>query len=199
VKSRYLNPSGFVIFRTLRILKFTSIFNPKTIRAEFGLYKDTIRLAYTSYQTVAGLMVYIIFFLSLAIHVFERGTYDRDSLTWIRDEQEEESPFANIYNCVYFTVVTMTTVGYGDLSPDSYVGKMIALITAWCGICNVTLLINIFGQCFEEVFREFTLRRSKKIEEERVKYIHKHISRASKTGDRGNEKADNFQTEETVL
>jgi len=190
MKSRSLETSGFVIFRTLRIFKLSAVFNLQTIREELTVYNDTIQLAWTSYGTIAGIMIYLIFFLSLLIHVFERGTYDWDSKTWIRDEEDAESPFANLYNCIYFTLVTMTTVGYGDYSPNSYVGKLLALIAALCGIYNVTLLINIYGQCFEEVFREFTLRRSKQIEEKRLRYIHKHVTRASKTVDQSQENAN---------
>jgi len=103
----------------------------------------------------------------------------------VRDEDEGESPFSNIYNCIWFTAVTMTTVGYGDFFPKSEVGKLVALISACCGICNITLLINIIGQCFEEVFREFVVKRSRKIEEDRLEYIRKHVNRASKSATRG--------------
>lgn len=180
-----LNPIGFVIFRTLRIMKITTVFNLQTLEEDLDVYKDTIGLAYTSYETVAGFMLSIIVFCSLLIYVFERGIFDEDAKMWVRDEDEGESPFSNFYNCVYFTAVTMTTVGYGDLSPKSVVGKLIALIAACCGVCNLTLLINIIGECFEEVFREFVIRRSMKIAEHKRKFINRVIHSASKKATRG--------------
>merc|ERR1719233_1491874 len=65
----------------------------------------------------------------------------------------------------------MTTLGYGDMYPISYVGKIISIITVFVGLCNITFLINIVGDCFEEVFRGFILKRSKKMEEERSKHL----------------------------
>jgi len=185
LKPESLNPAGFVIFRTLRLLKITAVFNFQTLREDLAVYHDSIRLAYTSYETVAGFMLYLIIFFSLLIYVFERGIYDADTKKWVREEDEGESPFSSFYNCIYFTAVTMTTVGYGDLSPKSYIGKLVALISACCGVCNITLLINIIGQCFEEVFREFVVKRSRKIEEDRLEYIRKHVNRASKSATRG--------------
>lgn len=47
------------------------------------------------------------------------------------------------------------------------------------GLCNLTFLINITGDCFEEVFRVFVQKRSRKLEEERTTYIEEQIKRAN--------------------
>jgi hypothetical protein len=176
VSPRNWNPSGFVVFRTLRLLKLQAIFDIRNLREDLEIYTDTMKLVYTSYGAVTGFMLCMIFFFSLLIYVFERGSYEDKK--WVRDGGEE-SPFSNIFDCIYFTVVTMTTVGYGDMSPKSYVGKVIALISACAGICNLTFLINIIGECFEEMFREFVRDKSRKAKEELTLYIDKHILRAS--------------------
>ena len=45
----------------------------------------------------------------------------------------EENGFTNIPVSVYWAVVTMTTVGYGDLSPRTPLGQMIASIVMILG------------------------------------------------------------------
>jgi len=174
-----LNLTGFVIFRTLRIVKLYEIFDLITLRKDLEIYTQTISLVYTSYGAVTGFMIYIIIFFSLLMYVFERGSYDEQQKIWIRDGENEESPFSDLYDCVYFTIVTITTVGYGDMSPKTYVGKLIALIASCVGICNLTFLINIIGECFEEIFRIFVLEKSRRLEEDWALYIDKHILRAS--------------------
>jgi len=180
-----LNPMGFVIFRTVRLMKITRVFDLQTIREDLLVYRDTIQLAWTSYEPVAGFMLLSIVFFSLLIYVFERGTFDDESKTWVRDDDEGESPFSNFFDCVWFTAVTMTTVGYGDLSPKSAVGKLIAILAACCGVCNITLLINIIGECFEDVFRDFVTKRAKKIAENKKKFIEAQIYSACKSATRG--------------
>jgi len=113
------------------------------------------------------------------MYVFERGSYDPQMRIWVREKDEGESPFSNIYNCIYFTIVTMTTLGYGDMFPKSYVGKVISIFTACAGVCNLTFFINIIGDCFEEMFRESVLEKSRKTDAEMSLYIDKHVTRAS--------------------
>ena len=44
-------------------------------------------------------------------------------------------------NNVYMTVITMTTVGYGDFSPTSTLGKVMAMLIALYGGFIISLLI----------------------------------------------------------
>jgi len=172
-----LDPMGFVVFRILRLVKIHHIFNLERLREDLGIYMETLSLAYTSYGALTGLLTFSICFFSLMMFTFERGEYDTERRIWVLDEGEgeEESPFSNIYTCFYFTVVTMTTLGYGDVSPKTYVGKTVAMMTVLVGLCNLTFLINIVGDCFEDVFREYILRRSRKMEQEDSKFVNKCI------------------------
>jgi len=166
-----LHPMGFVVFRIVRYVNLHKVFKLEALEEDIHIYVNTLKLAYTSSGAVMVLLVFTIFLFSLLIYVFERGLYNSDEKRWERDADEGESPFADMSTCIYFVLVTMTTLGYGDVSPKSYVGRMVAIITVFIGLCNITFLINIVGDCFEEVFREFVLKRSTKMEEEQSKYL----------------------------
>jgi len=177
--SSQMDTMGFVVFRFLRILKLHTVFNWTRARENLSLYYDTLQLAYVSYGAVAGFMIYLIIFFSLLFYVFERGQFDEELKIWIRDPEEGESPFSDILKCIYFTVVTMTTLGYGDYSPKSYIGMGAAIFAVVVGLGNITFLINIIGDCFEEVFRVFVQKRTLKMESERLQFIRKQVNRAS--------------------
>jgi len=166
-----IDPMGFVVFRVFRLVELHLVFKLDTLKEDLDIFIETLSLAYTSYGAVSMLMSATIIFFSLIIYVFERGNFDETEKWWERHDEVGESPFANLWNCVYFIVVTMTTLGYGDISPKSYVGKFIAMVTVVVGLCNITFLINIIGDCFEEVFREFVVKRSEKIEFEHTKHL----------------------------
>jgi len=174
-----VNPLGFIVFRAYRLVKIHYIFGLETLKEDIMIYTDTLTLAWTSYGAVTGLSVCAIIFSSLLVYVFERGEYDEETKMWLQ-EDGNVSPLSNLYDCVYFTLVTMTTLGYGDISPRSYVGKLVAMVTVLVGLCNITFLINIVGDCFEEVFREFVLRRSEKMEKEQSMFVRCCVSRVSK-------------------
>lgn len=111
------------------------------------------------------------------MYVFERGLYNDVDKSWQRAGETDESPFADMSSCVYFVLVTMTTLGYGDMSPITHVGRIVAVFTVFVGLCNITFLINIVGDCFEEVFREYVLKKSMKMQEEQVKHLTECVHR----------------------
>ena len=41
--------------------------------------------------------------------------------------EEEESPSERILNRIYFALTTLTTIGYGDISPRSTTSKLVAV------------------------------------------------------------------------
>jgi len=174
-----MNPLGFIVFRTYRVVRLYNIFPFKTLEEDITIYIDTLTLAWTSYGAVTWLLLCAVIFFSLLVYVFERGEYDEETKMWLR-EDGDVSPLSNLYNCVYFILVTMTTLGYGDMSPKSYVGKLVAMVTVIVGLCNITFLINIVGDCFEEVFREFVLRRSEKMEKEQSMFVRCCVSKVSR-------------------
>merc|ERR1712061_726025 len=128
-------------------------------------------------------VVYITIYFSLIIYVFERGEFDPVDSVWKRAGEDYESPFSNFFNCIYFTLVTGTTLGYGDMYPKTYVGKVVSLLTVFTGLVNLTFTINIIGDCFEEVFRRFLLNRSAKIDKERFAFIRNNVAEAQATLD----------------
>ena len=48
--------------------------------------------------------------------------------------------FGSILRSLWFSVVSITTVGYGDVTPMSVLGKVVSTIFAFLGIICVALL-----------------------------------------------------------
>jgi len=184
-KGSAISPRGFVLVRVLRFSKFAAIFpnHFKGMQENLQLYGESLKLAYVSYKAFGTFIIYMIIYFSMLIYVFERGEYDPVDNIWIRAGEDNESPFSNFFDCIYFTLVTGTTLGYGDLYPKTYVGKVVSLLTVITGLVNLTFAINIIGDCFEEVFRKFLLNRSALIDKERSSYIRNNLAEAQATFD----------------
>jgi voltage-gated potassium channel len=54
----------------------------------------------------------------------------------------------SFWDGLYWSVTTMTTVGYGDLTPHSTAGRIIALIVMLVGIGFVALVTGAVAQAF---------------------------------------------------
>lgn len=56
-----------------------------------------------------------------------------------------ENGFDNIPKSIYWAIVTITTVGYGDIAPQTPVGQMIAALAMICGYAIIAVPTGIIG------------------------------------------------------
>jgi voltage-gated potassium channel len=70
------------------------------------------------------------------------------SLMYFAETAHQPDKFSSIPDAIYWSLITLTTVGYGDVSPITGVGKIIAVSTAFMGVCVVALLTGIVASAF---------------------------------------------------
>ena len=74
------------------------------------------------------------------------------SLIWFA-ERWKNKDFSKTYNGIFtglwFAVVTVTTVGYGDIAPRSAIGKMLSMAWMVCGIVLTAILTSTITNAFE--------------------------------------------------
>ena len=58
--------------------------------------------------------------------------------------------FGSTLRCLWWSVITVTTVGYGDVSPETAAGKIVAAITALFGIAVIAIPIGIVSSGFTD-------------------------------------------------
>ncbi len=62
--------------------------------------------------------------------------------------------FGSITRALWWAIVTLTTVGYGDVYPETILGRIAAGIVALAGIGIVAMPTGILASAFAEEFRE---------------------------------------------
>ena len=63
-------------------------------------------------------------------------------------EGKPQSDFSSILNSLWWTIVTMTTVGYGDMSPTGLPGRIFAIIIMMSGIGLIALVTGTISSIF---------------------------------------------------
>jgi len=119
---------GFRLFRLLRIAKlarYTKAF--ERIKQSFIDKKDEIVV--TAIIFILGLTI-----CSIAIYFAE---YETGAQT-----------FKSIPSSFWWTIITFTSVGYGDSYPLTTMGKFVGAITAILGVGLHALLIGVIGAAF---------------------------------------------------
>ena len=59
--------------------------------------------------------------------------------------QSSETKFKNIPRSLWWAIVTMTTVGYGDMSPETTLGMILGSIAASMSVVLLALPVSIIG------------------------------------------------------
>lgn len=70
------------------------------------------------------------------------------SLAYYAEHQAQPDDFRSIPHAIWWSVITLTTVGYGDVAPVTLFGKIIGIFTALGGVCTVALLTGIVANSF---------------------------------------------------
>ena len=90
--------------------------------------------------------------LDLIIHLKNR--HRTTSLKVYFAENEKNEDMDSIPASFWWAIVTMTTVGYGDVVPKTVAGKMVGLLCALSGVLCIALPVPAIVQNFHRIFKE---------------------------------------------
>lgn len=116
------------VFRLLRFLKLTR-YSPAI--------HTLLRVLANEQRSLAGAFVLLL----AALLVFSTGMY------YIEGRVQPEK-FGSVPDAAYWAMTTLTTVGYGDVTPVTPLGKLWASLTMLCGLCILALPVAIIASGF---------------------------------------------------
>lgn len=120
---------GFAILRSLRLLRVFRILKLMRFVSEAQILGKAL---VTSRHKIT------VFFLFLLILVFILGT-----IMYLVEGRQ--NGFDSIPQSIYWAIVTLTTVGFGDITPQTVVGQMIASIIMLLGYSIIAIPTGIVG------------------------------------------------------
>ena len=134
------------IFYVLRsYINYTRYTDPysKKLCQNYGFYANirfTIKaqLVYEPVKTISILFIVFVMFYSYLYRIFE--------LPYFREINKDDSLFRSIdsyFNACYLSVITLTTVGYGDIFPCTTPGRLVSIQVAITGSILMATVIMV--------------------------------------------------------
>ncbi len=125
----------FILFRIFKLIRYSH-----TITQFFEVLKSKKVELYTLLFFVA----FVVFVSGVSIYVFE----------------EKQNPnISTLFDALYWALVTMSTVGFGDITPVTQEGRAITLIIIVVGVGLISFATSIIVSAFSEKMDEIKIDR----------------------------------------
>lgn len=124
------------VIRALRLLRAFRIFKLAHMLSEAAALRQAIWAARAKVAVFLSVVLIAVVLVGSAMHLIEGGRVDADN-------RPVDSGFDSIPESMYWAIVTMTTVGYGDVSPATPLGKALAAGMMVLGYCMIIVPTGI--------------------------------------------------------
>ena len=117
----------FVAIRALRIMRIFRVLKLVRYANDANVLSRSLRHAHRKMQIFLGMLALIVTILGAMMYVIEGPTHG----------------FTSIPRSIYWAIVTITTVGYGDISPSTPLGQTIAAMAILVGYALLAVTTGI--------------------------------------------------------
>jgi len=120
----------FVLFRVLKLLRYTKSINQ---------FVEVITNKRFELLTLLFLLFFIVMTAGIAFYVLE----------------ERINPqLQSLFDAIYWSLITISTVGYGDISPVTDAGRTISMLVIISGIAMISFATSVIVSAFSERLSE---------------------------------------------
>ena len=116
----------FILFRVFKLLRYTKSINQ---------FVDVLVNKKFELLTLLFLLMFIVLTSGISIYILEAET---------------NSHIHTLFDGIYWAIVTISTVGYGDISPVTDVGRAISILIIVSGIAMISFVTSVIVSAFSE-------------------------------------------------
>ncbi|KAF8876388.1 hypothetical protein BD779DRAFT_1449429 [Infundibulicybe gibba] len=161
--------SVFFRFSILRMFRLLRVFRPfrhnNTILLTIEVMYVSVRRSQHALLAIGFFVVMVLTVFSTLLYFAERGTWD-DILGTFINSDGDPTQFSSIPAAAWFVLhshftTSITTVGYGEITPRSFLGRLVTLPLLVFGLLLITLPSFVLGREFSQVWERMTRDRVK--------------------------------------
>lgn len=120
--------SYLIVIRTIRLLRVVRILKLSRYLREASVLGDALKASQHKIFVFIGSVFTLVMIVGTLMYIVENG---------------ENSAFTSIPRGIYWAIVTVTTVGYGDISPQTTMGQVLASVLMLMGYAIIAVPTGI--------------------------------------------------------
>lgn len=120
---------GFKIFRISRLFMALRLFRVFSFTDKFPVLGRVLKKEKYVLLTVLGVAVFYVFLTALIMFNAEPHI----------NPETGETTFGSFFDALYWATITLTTVGYGDLTPVTKIGRLVSMLSSLLGMAVIAL------------------------------------------------------------
>lgn len=120
---------GFKIFRVTRLLRILRLFKIIRYSDKMQVLGKVLNKEKSVLLSVLGIAIFYVFLTALIMFNVEPHV---NPVTGVKT-------FEDFFDALYWATVTLTTVGYGDLTPVSDIGRFVSMLSSLFGVAIIAL------------------------------------------------------------
>lgn len=121
----------FVVFRLFKLFRYFS---------SVGILAEILSSKRFELYTLAVFLGFLAFIGSTAIYLFENPA--------------NSAQVGSLFDAFYFSIVTLSTVGFGDISAHTTGGRVVTMVMILCGLGILSFLTSILVSAFNDKMHE---------------------------------------------
>ncbi|XP_071560405.1 potassium voltage-gated channel protein Shal [Temnothorax nylanderi] len=127
-------------FVTLRVFRVFRIF-------KFSRHSQGLRILGYTLKSCASELGFLVFSLAMAIIIFA-------TVMFYAEKNVDGTNFTSIPSAFWYTIVTMTTLGYGDMVPKTIAGKVVGGVCSLSGVLVIALPVPVIVSNFSRIYHQ---------------------------------------------
>lgn len=131
-------PSGTVAFRMIRIIRIFRLFRINAYYDSLSVIKDV--LSGKKQQLISSVFIILVFMVGASLCMYSL------------EHNAQPDVFKNAFSGIWWATSTLLTVGYGDIYPITFLGKVLGIFISFLGVGMVAIPTGIISAGFVDQY-----------------------------------------------
>lgn len=131
-------PSGTVAFRMIRIIRIFRLFRINAYYDSLSVIKDVLNGK--KQQLISSVFIILVFMVGASLCMYSL------------EHNAQPDVFKNAFSGIWWATSTLLTVGYGDIYPITFLGKLLGIFISFLGVGMVAIPTGIISAGFVDQY-----------------------------------------------